>query len=367
MSDAPHDPSLLDRLEEPPRRRLGPGLAAGVLIALVASGGLAWWLVSDDGDAPANVSVQHAAKAREAGAAAAPTLAEASADETQVRRAYEQFQVVYADLGPDGLERFSQDCAGAVAEDPRILDYCLAFDTFAGAVAADSAWFGDAELRHLDLARQALPAGADPAQRLVQVRRLTRAATGAPEPVVIAKAPQAPPIVVAQAPVAPPPVAARPEAAPVARTAPTPPPTLRAAGPAPRPAAAPARVERAVARAAPPPRAKVQKASAPAPKARPARKALAPIGGPALSRCLAEPTPAERALCLNPDLRNADRRMREAYDKALAAGADREALDREQAEWRTARNMAAHSKDAVAKLYDERIEQLTARTEDPPF
>lgn len=362
MSDAPHEPSLLDRLEEPPRRRLGPGLAAGVLIALIASGGLAWWLASDAGDVPANVSVQHAAKAREAGAAA-PALADASADETQVRRAYEQFQVVYADLGPDGLERFSQDCAGAVAEDPRILDYCLAFDTFARAVAADSAWFGEAEVRHLSLARAALPPGADPDQRLVQVRRLTRAATGAPEPVVIAEAPQAPPIAVAQAPV-PPPVVARAEPAPpVARSAPP----LRATAPAQRPAAAAARVERAVARPAAPARPKVQKASAPTPKSRPARKALAPIGGPALSRCLAEPTPAERALCLNPDLRNADRRMREAYDKAVAAGADREALDREQAEWRTARNMAAHSKDAVARLYDQRIEQLTARTEDPPF
>ena len=297
MSDAPHDPSLLDRLEEPPRRRLGPGLAAGVLIALTASGGLAWWLASDHADAPANVSVQHAAKAREGGPAA-PILADAGADETQVRRAYEQFQVIYADLGPDGLERFSQDCAGAVAQDPRILDYCLAFDTFARAVAADSAWFGDAELRHLDLARQALPSGADPAQRLVQVRRLTRTATGAPEPVVIAKAP------------APPPAVARTEPATVAAR-PSPPPTLRAAAPARTPAAAPARVERVVARAAPAERPKVQKASAPARKARPARRALAPIGGPALSRCLAEPTPAERALCLNPDLRTADQRMRD--------------------------------------------------------
>ncbi|HVI32696.1 lysozyme inhibitor LprI family protein [Phenylobacterium sp.] len=364
MSDAPHDPSLLDRLEEPPRRRLGPGLAAGVLIALTASGGLAWWLASDHADAPANVSVQHAAKAREGGPAA-PILADAGADETQVRRAYEQFQVIYADLGPDGLERFSQDCAGALAQDPRILDYCLAFDTFARAVAADSPWFGNAELRHLDLARQALPSGADPAQRLVQVRHLTRTATGAPEPVVIAKAPDAPPIVVAQAPV-PPPAVARTEPATVPAR-PSPPPPLRAAAPARTPAAAPARVERVVARAAPAERPKLQKASAPARKARPARKALAPIGGPALGRCLAEPTPAERALCLNPDLRTADQRMREAYDKALAAGADRQALDREQAEWRTARNMAAHSKDAVAKLYDQRIEQLTARTEDPPF
>lgn len=357
MSDAPHDPSLLDRLEEPPRRRLGPGLAAGVLIALLASGGLAWWLASDEGDAPANLSVQHAAKAREAGPAA-PALADASADEIQVRRAYEQFQVVYADLGAEGLERFSQDCAGAVAQDPRILDYCLAFDTFARAVAADRGWFGESDLRHLDLARQALPSGADPAQRLVQVRQLTRTATGAPEPVVIARAPEAPPVAVIQAPVPATPAAT---ATAPAAARPAPPPTLRAASPAPpRPAAA-------VARAAPPVRPKVQKASAPAPKGRPARKALAPIGGPALSRCLAEPTPAERALCLNPDLRAADVRMREAYDKALAAGADRQALDREQAEWRTARNMAAHSKDAVARLYDQRIEELTARPEDPPF
>lgn len=371
MSDAfpgmpPEGPQDL----EPKRSRLG--LIAGGLAVLAAAGGLAWWLTADAPDAPQNVSAAQVAQAQQS-RSQTPLLASASADESQVRRAYEQFQTVYADLGAPGLASFSQNCAKAVGGDPRILDYCLAFDAYATSVAAEEPWFADADYRHVELARTALPAGTDPAQRIVEVARLTRVATRAPAP---AAAP-AEPIVVAEAP----PVAPTP--AVVAKTTPAPVVVAKAAPPAPAPApvvvakaepplrkslSTPSRpiVAKAEKAAAAPVRAKVQKAAAPA-KAKPAKlqKASAPARKRAADRCRFEPTPAARALCANPSLKVADRRMKQAYEKAIAAGADRATLDREQAEWRTARNAMASSKDAVARLYDQRIGQLQAHADAP--
>jgi uncharacterized protein YecT (DUF1311 family) len=327
MGDAT-EPPILDRLDEPPRSRWRIGLAGGLMAALLAGGGLAWWFGSGDSTAPRNLSAAQVAKAGQGGPRPV-TNADPQADEAQVRRAYEQFQVVYADLGVEGLELFSRDCANAVAGDPRILDYCMAFDAFAGSVASASPWFSEAEVRHIALARAALPEGTDPAQRIVDVRRLTRAAAGQPEPTVLAE-------------VAPPPA---PEVA--APPVPQPPPA-KAAVPAP---IAPA-VKRAAAPKAVAERPKVQKASVTPPRrtAQPARKAA--------NRCRFEPTPAARAICGSPSLRAADRRLKQAYERAVAAGVDRQELDRQQAEWRTAQNVYANSKDALARSYELRIGQL---------
>ncbi|WP_374471003.1 hypothetical protein [Phenylobacterium sp.] len=322
---------LLERLEEPPRRPLVGLIAAGVLV-VAASGGLAWWFSSEDDSRPRNVSTEQLAKAGQRPAALTPTAAP-EADVAQVRRAYEQFQVVYADMGRDGLEAFSRDCAGAVGGDPRILDYCLAFDAFAATVSGDTPWFGEADARHVELARSALPPGVEPAQRIADVRRLTRSPSGAPEPLQVAEAqPQAVPS---------PPASAAP---PLASAAPPPPLPSTVPPPAAQRAAAPA----------PTARPKLERASV-----RPAAKAAAPARKSA-NRCRYESTPAARMLCEDAGLRAADRRLKRAYERALAAGVDRETLDRQQAEWRTAQNANAASKDAIARSYEIRIGQLEA-------
>ncbi|HEY8616535.1 hypothetical protein [Phenylobacterium sp.] len=321
---------------------------AGALAALAASGGLAWWFVGDDDAGPTNLSTQQLAKASSARAAAPLRIAERLADEAQVRRAWDQFQTLYADLGVQGLEDFSRECARALDGDPRIIDYCLAFDAFAASVAPEAPWFAEADVRQVELARAALPPGVDPAGRIAEVRRLTRVVTGAAAPVEVAEA-APPPAPAALAPAAP---------SPVPATTPAP-----APGPARAAPEAPPVVQRAAAPKAAPTRAKLQKASAPsrphraAGKAAPTRKAA--------NRCRLESTPAARALCENPDLRVAERRLKRAYELALAAGVDRQELDRQQAEWRTAQNVYAASKDAIARSYEIRIGQLEATAQAP--
>ncbi|MCR5877191.1 hypothetical protein [Phenylobacterium sp. J367] len=144
-------------------------------------------MAGDEGEVTRSVS---AAQVAQAGTPRPDLIqtASASADPAQVRRAYEQFQVTYADLGVEGLEAFSRSCAQALARDPRIIDYCVAFDTFAGAVASGAPWFGDADGRHVELAQAALPAGVDAPARIAEVRRLTRLASGISEPVQVAEA-----------------------------------------------------------------------------------------------------------------------------------------------------------------------------------
>jgi uncharacterized protein len=51
--------------------------------------------------------------------------------------------------------------------------------------------------------------------------------------------------------------------------------------------------------------------------------------------------------------------MRRAYDRALAAGADRPALDRTQAQWRAQRDRTG-SPTRLARLYRARIAALNA-------
>ncbi|MCR5877190.1 lysozyme inhibitor LprI family protein [Phenylobacterium sp. J367] len=65
-------------------------------------------------------------------------------------------------------------------------------------------------------------------------------------------------------------------------------------------------------------------------------------------------------MCANPDLRAADRRLKQAYERAIAAGVDPLELDREQAEWRTAQSATAAGRDAMARAYELRIGQLEA-------
>jgi uncharacterized protein YecT (DUF1311 family) len=308
---SPHSPELEavpDEAQPPSGSRRGA--IVGAVLAAAASAGLAWYLTGPEPTAPPPPKPEVAQVAPKL------QLASLNADPAQVERAYEQVQNVYAEQGVAGLARFSEGCGEALAKDPRVLDFCLAFDLFAQAVAPPSgdqaAWFAAGETRRLRLTQAALPAGADPQARIDAVEQLMRRASGTE--------------------------AARPEPQPT----PLPRPTLqRAAAPSPAAKAAARQTLRA---------AIVRRAAA-----RPAIRR---------DRCRFESTPADRLLCANPDLKAADQRMRQAYVTALAAGADPEVLDRDQADWRRART-AAQGRDRLAEIYAQRIEDLERAAEPP--
>jgi len=141
--------------------------------------------------------------------------------------------------------------------------------------------------------------------------------------------------------------------------------------PAPPPAAAPQDFNRSVETAAPPLVTR-QAASPPAPPQRPIRLAKAepavhtptkakpaPVEpSPAkASTCKGEPTPADQTVCSSRALTARHQQMREAYERAINAGADPLLIDRDQAEWRIRRN-GVSNRETLAKLYDRRIREL---------
>src|SRR5690242_17739403 len=120
---SPHSPEAETAPEEaapaPAGRR---GAVIGAVLAAAASAGLAWYLTRAE-PAPTPVSKPQVAEIAPQVHRAAPV-----ADGSQVERAYDQVQTVYADQGAAGLARFSEGCADTLAKDPRVLDFCLAFD-----------------------------------------------------------------------------------------------------------------------------------------------------------------------------------------------------------------------------------------------
>lgn len=70
---------------------------------------------------------------------------------------------------------------------------------------------------------------------------------------------------------------------------------------------------------------------------------------------------AEELVCADAVLSAVDRQMSRAYDRALRSGAPREALQAEQQDWLASREDAAlRSPRALARLYDQRIDELNA-------
>jgi len=313
-----------------PRRRTP--LLLGAAAAVAASGALAWWLALPE-RAAYHVPAVEQLQPQAAAARAAPR----EADAEQVRRAYEDFRTVYAQGGRPALARFEASCHASLAADPRILDFCLGFDLFAEALqpTADAPAAAEAPADQLDRVRAALPPGADPADRIRQVRAIMRDVSGASTSArPTSPAPRSPP---APAPaVQPPAQAARPN---VAR----PPPAARPGAPhaqAPVTRHKRARVPTSGARAG---------RAAHAAQTAQAGKRRSPV-------CHSGPR-ADRLVCASPVLRAQHRRMRQAYDQALSAGADPLTVDRGQAQWRALR-AAAKTPAELKALYARRIRQL---------
>jgi len=84
-----------------------------------------------------------------------------------------------------------------------------------------------------------------------------------------------------------------------------------------------------------------------------------------LDPCATPPSPADRLLCRDLALNLLDHEMREAYGRAIIAGADPITLRESQAEWRRARDPIADPR-ALAEVYDQRIRELEAEAEPAP-
>lgn len=98
------------------------------------------------------------------------------------------------------------------------------------------------------------------------------------------------------------------------------------------------------------------------PPAQPAAEAAVASSIPvARDVCAAEPTPADREICGDPQLRQLQRELRQAYAEALDAHQDRALLRERQLAWKGARDSVSDP-DRLVALYEERIHKLHAAT-----
>lgn len=259
-----------------------PGVVVAVIGAALVSASLAWWLAAQP-DRSLTLTPSPSPPP------AAPTpprqFADSAANGDQIRRAYEELQNTYADGGLPAVRHSEEICAGSLSANPKVLDYCLAFSLFADALQPGR----DNQAARFAMARDALPAEADPGARLAEVAAMTRSLT-APATASSGERPR-----------------------------------VRAKAAAQRPVAA---------------------------AKRPNQRAA--------STCRLRSTPTERAICASPALQTADRQMRAAYNRALASGANRRELARDQARWKVAANAASSDRRRLAALYAERTRELRA-------
>jgi uncharacterized protein YecT (DUF1311 family) len=77
--------------------------------------------------------------------------------------------------------------------------------------------------------------------------------------------------------------------------------------------------------------------------------------------CAAQPTPADRTICGDPELKALQRELRLAYNEALEAHENRALLRQRQLAWASARDTVTDS-GRLAQLYEQRIRKLNAAT-----
>jgi uncharacterized protein YecT (DUF1311 family) len=292
-------------------------------------------------------------------------------DREAVRLAYGRAAEVYAAQGASGLAQFGQQCFRSLAQRAsyRELDFCLAFDAYAAAMAQKAAggqppaadsYFGQTEARQMRVADAVMAGQSDANARMLDIRRLAIEVAREAGPLRVARptapapstAPAAAPgeasvYAQAEAPGAPRPAPATSPAAPRASSPVTVAPPVR---PVPRP------TTRANADVEVQPAIEVEPAMPTAAEVAAAR----PAGrGPSFS-CRSARTQAERMICADPDLAALDRRLNAAFEDAIAAGANRRELRAEQDKWLSRREAAAPDPDAVADVYRRRIGELNS-------
>jgi hypothetical protein len=100
--------------------------------------------------------------------------------------------------------------------------------------------------------------------------------------------------------------------------------------------------------------------AAPIPEAPPEGVPAAPS---AAGGCAAQPTPADRTICGDPELRQLQRDLRQAYGRALAVHRDRNLLRAHQLAWASGRD-GVSDPHVLARLYSQRIRKLNAAAAD---
>ena len=120
--------------------------------------------------------------------------------------------------------------------------------------------------------------------------------------------------------------------------------------------------------ALPPPPPALAPEPAPALAPAPAMAAPAPAPAPAIRAsfdCATARPGAEQAVCGDAGLAAADRRLAQAWRRAMASGADPRALRQEQGDWLAIReDAAAHSRRALAQVYAQRTAELDQMAQD---
>jgi uncharacterized protein YecT (DUF1311 family) len=100
---------------------------------------------------------------------------------------------------------------------------------------------------------------------------------------------------------------------------------------------------------------------APTPPVHQQTEAVRTAEAPPANACDAGPTPADRTICGDPELRSLQRQLRQAYNQALEAHADRALLRQRQLAWASSRDPVTDS-ERLAQLYEQRIRKLNAAT-----
>ncbi|MBS0334616.1 MAG: DUF1311 domain-containing protein, partial [Proteobacteria bacterium] len=77
--------------------------------------------------------------------------------------------------------------------------------------------------------------------------------------------------------------------------------------------------------------------------------------------CAAEPTPADRTICGDPELKRLQKQLQKAYAEALEAHQERGLLRERELAWRDARNDVTDPA-RLAAIYRERIRKLEGAT-----
>ena len=378
-ASAPPPPSggYVSSTARPDRRRLILfGVAAAVLLGVVFA-----LLMRPDLDRNRETTVAQRGAAQEGGReqlsfdvkpAREPYRAP---DRDAISQAYSQAAKVFATEGVSGLARYGLECFRTLERRTtyRQLDYCLAFDAFGAAInqrvsggqpPPPESYFGQSSSRHLSVAEAAVGGEGDANARLTDIRRIAievarlsgpavganAAATGAVAPpgTAVASAGSLSPLPAGSVPAASVPAQAQvPTQAQAQAQVQAQAPQARI--PAPDPAPAAVRVEARAPVAAPPRGAPTAQEVA---AARPARGS-----GPSFN-CRYARTAAERMVCSEPELADADRRLNAAYEDAIASGADRASLRLEQDRWLAVREGAAPDPNAVRDVYERRIQEL---------